>query len=102
VLPPVLEEGDYSTFKFWFENSIQDGMYYRNELFYRLHTAPSWSRARLFHYACRLAQHDHIVVTAAEETYSIWVSFRSPNLTASKLRKQLLPSYVCSHRGLLT
>ena len=96
MLPPVIEEGEYSPFKFWFEHTIQDGMYYQNELFYRLHTISSESRAQLYHYACQLAQHDYVVVTLTDDECSIWVSLRSPNITALSLRKQALPEFVYS------
>ncbi len=97
MLPPVLEEGEYSPFKFWFDNSIQDGMYYRNELFYRLHTISSESRARLYHYACKLSKHDCVVVTTTDDTCSLWVSLRSPNIAALRLRRQMLPTFVYPH-----
>lgn len=84
MLPPVIDEGEFFPFKFWFQGSIQDGMYYRNELFYRLHTVDINHRARLYHYACRLSLRDEIVVTATDTTCSIWVSLRSPG--ASNLR----------------
>lgn len=78
ALPPVILEGDFHPFKFWFKDSVQDGMNYRNELFYRLHTVELQKRAQLYHYACKLAQTDAVVVTASEKSYSIWVSLRSP------------------------
>ena len=56
-------------------------MYYRNELFYRLHTVDISNRARLYHYACKLAQRDTIVVSASDISCSIWVSLRSPGAT---------------------
>lgn len=78
VLPPVIDEGDISPFKFWFNNSIQDGMYYRHELYYRLHTADISKRAKVYHYACKMAQQSAIAVTASQQQCSIWVSLRGP------------------------
>jgi hypothetical protein len=91
VLPPVVNEGSVFPFKFWFNHTVQDGMYYRNELFYRLHTVGIGTRAQLYHYACRLARRDNVVVTASERQCSIWVSLRSPSVTALTLRRQPLP-----------
>lgn len=97
MLPPVVNEGDIFPFKFWFNNTVQDGMYHRNELFYRLHTVPLTSRAQLYHYACKLAQRDNVIVTAAPEQCSIWVSLRSPSVTALTLRRQPLPAFLQPH-----
>ena len=54
-------------------------MYYRNELFCRLQSVPARYRAQLYHYACRLAQKESVVVSAGTEQYSIWVGLRSPD-----------------------
>ena len=91
VLPPVVNEGTVFPFKFWFNNTVQDGMYYQNELFYRLHSVSIGTRAQLYHYACKLAQRDNVVVTASDQQCSIWVSLRSPSVTALTLRRQPLP-----------
>jgi hypothetical protein len=91
VLPPVVNEGSVFPFKFWFNHTVQDGMYYQNELFYRLHSVGISTRAQLYHYACKLAQRDNVVVTASAQQCSIWVSLRSPSVTALTLRRQPLP-----------
>ncbi|HEY9662593.1 MAG TPA: hypothetical protein V6C65_29415 [Allocoleopsis sp.] len=93
MLPPVIDEEDFFPFKFWFNNSIQDGMYYRNELYYRLHTADINQRARLYHYACKMAHYDTVVVTACDRTCSIWISLRSPSTKTIGSRKRNLPSF---------
>ncbi|RMF63475.1 MAG: hypothetical protein D6742_17475 [Cyanobacteria bacterium J069] len=77
MLPPVIDEGSFFPFKFWFKNRIQDGMHYRSELYYRLHTVESQQRARLYHFACRIAQRETVAVSANDHTCSIWVSLRS-------------------------
>lgn len=94
VLPPLIDESSIFPFKFWFEHTIQDGMYYQNELFYRLHTVPTSIRARLYHYACKLARKDTVLVTNADSMCSIWVSLRSPSITATHLRNQELPDFL--------
>ncbi|HEY9624487.1 MAG TPA: hypothetical protein V6C78_29290 [Crinalium sp.] len=76
-------------------------MYYRNELFYRLYSIDIKHRARLYHYACKLAQHDNVVVTATDVSCSIWVSLRSPSAIATNLREQELPLFLeCLEDGL--
>jgi hypothetical protein len=94
VLPPVIEESETFPFKFWLNNGIHDGMYYRNELFYRLHSVSLENRARLYHYACKMARNDIVVVTATADRCSIWVSLRSPSMMAQTLRDQPLPPFV--------
>jgi hypothetical protein len=93
VLPPVIAEGKAFPFKFWFHNSIRDGIYYRNELFYRLHTVNRPQRSRLYHYACKLARSSQVLVTASEQKCSLWISLRSPNLTAPDAIAHALPSF---------
>jgi hypothetical protein len=94
VLPPVIDEETLSPFKFWFNSSIQEGMYYRNELFYRLHSIEMRHRARLYHYACRLAQKEAVIVSATSTSCSIWLSLRSPHATASNLHSHGLPAFM--------
>ncbi|NJL36882.1 MAG: hypothetical protein HC840_05375 [Leptolyngbyaceae cyanobacterium RM2_2_4] len=94
MLPPVLDEGAISPFKFWFNDKIQHGMYFRSELFHRLHTVGIEHRARLYHYACRLSRHDTVVVTANNVDCSVWVSLRSSSITALSLRSELFPPLI--------
>lgn len=89
VLPPVVNERDISPFKFWFNDTIQDGMYYRSELYYRRHAANIRQRARIYHYACKLAHRTSVVVTTTTDHCSIWVSLRGEK-----------PKNLCSDRPL--
>lgn len=81
VLPPVLSEGNYHPFKFWFNDRLRDGLFYQNELFYRLQTLSATHRATLYQHACQLAQQDSVIVTASLTEYSMWISLRSPRLS---------------------
>ncbi len=96
MLPPIVNEHVLFMFKFWFNNNIQEGMYYKDELFYRLHTVELRYRARLYHYACTMAQQDTIIVSASEKKCSIWVGLRSPSVNPKTLRHQPLPQFVQS------
>lgn len=69
-------------------------MYYRNELFYRLHSVGPSDRARLYHYACKLAHQSSVVVTASAERYSIWINLRSPGITSDILGQQSLFQFI--------
>lgn len=77
MLPPVVDEGLVSIFKFWYGDRIQDGLYYRNELYYRVATVGLEQRARLYHHACRVSQTSYAVVTMTQIHCSLWVSLRS-------------------------
>lgn len=73
---------------------MQDGMYYRNELFYRLYSIDLKHRARLYHYACKLAQKDVVVVTSTDVSCSIWISLRSASAIAQNPYEQKLPTFM--------
>lgn len=69
-------------------------MYYRSELFCRLQSVPARYRAQLYHYACRLAQKESVVISAGAEQYSIWVGLRSPNAIELITGNCPLPSFL--------
>lgn len=93
MLPPVIDEGSSFPFKFWFKNSIQDGMYYRSELYYRLQTVDVQQRARLYHFACRIAQHEAVVVTTNQRSCSLWINLRSSLARDDQAIAQLLDDF---------
>ncbi|WP_416666353.1 hypothetical protein [Egbenema bharatensis] len=80
MLPTLLTEGNYHSFKFWFNHQIQDGLLYQNELFYRLKTVSASDRMPLYRSACIVARYDSVLVTVSRTEYSMWVSLRSPRL----------------------
>lgn len=91
MLPPVINEGDFFPFKFWFNSSIQDGMYYRSELYYRLHTVDVEQRAGLYLYACKLSQENTVVVTSTDKACSLWLNLRSSGATSFPNNSPLPP-----------
>ncbi len=68
-------------------------MYYRGELYYRLHSAGIALRARVYHYACKMILHENVIVTADEQSCSIWVSLRSETLKPIAARPVPLKSF---------
>lgn len=92
VLPPVVNERDISPFKFWFNDNIQDGMYYRSELYYRRHAADIGHRAKIYHYACKLSHRMGVVVTTTSRQCSIWISLRAEK-PKNLLSDRPLPSF---------
>jgi hypothetical protein len=91
VVPAVLDEAHICPFKFWFDNQIQDGMSYQNELFYRVLTTEIAARAHLYQYACRLSQSDRFVITANQNRCSLWVSLRNADCVALRFKDNPLP-----------
>lgn len=68
-------------------------MYYRHELFYRILTVPIHRRARLYHYACRLAQRGKVVVSTTDTYCKLWISLRNSTITADQTIEQSLPPH---------
>jgi len=86
VLPTVLTEGEFSQFRFWLDDEVQDGLCYEGEMFCRLFTVSTTYRAQLYHYACQFCKKESIVITLAENHSSLWLSLRSPNLSRFKAK----------------
>lgn len=88
MLPQVLPESQLHIFKFWFNGSVQDGLHYRNELFYRARTVNSSERTRLYQLACRLCDRNaDLVLSAIEDSCSLWISLRNQKLAVLALRQ---------------
>ncbi|HEY9663523.1 MAG TPA: hypothetical protein V6C65_34180 [Allocoleopsis sp.] len=91
VLPYVIHEGEVCPFKFWFNDSVRDGIFYRDELFCWLQTVAKSDRAKLYQEACRLAQRNVVVVTVGSKHCGLWVSLRSSDIVSLAQRHYLSP-----------
>ena len=80
MLPPVLTAGEYSSFRFWLGQNIQDGISYDGEMFCCLCTLSIDYRAELYHYACHLMKNESVVITVSDNHCQVWVNLRSLNL----------------------
>ncbi len=79
MLPLIVNEDDLSTFKFWFNENLQEGMHHRNELFCRLQIFDIRYRSLVYHLGCKLAQQGSVVVLSCGlDTCSLWASLRDP------------------------
>ncbi|HEY9877019.1 MAG TPA: hypothetical protein V6D29_01125 [Leptolyngbyaceae cyanobacterium] len=94
MLPQILPESRLSTFKFWFNGKVQDGLHYQHDLYYRARTVKTDQRSRLYQLACRLTErHARVVMTAGYSNYSLWISLRNQKLAAIALHQATqLPS----------
>lgn len=88
MLPQILPENRLSTFKFWFNGKVQDGLHHQHELYYRARTVEAKQRARLYQIACSLAgRRAGVVMTAGDSRYSLWISLRNQKLAATALHQ---------------
>ena len=90
MLPEILREDSVYLFKFWFNDSLKDGMHVRNELYYRLKKLPTSSRSRLYQVTCRLSQKGaDVLMTVDEEQCSLWANLRNQKVASHLLAERL-------------
>lgn len=83
MLPLVVKENSLFTFKFWFNDQIQEGMNYQQEMFCRLCTLAPQCRAQLYQFGCKLTQNGTpVVISITDQHCSLWVSLRDPIVKA--------------------
>ena len=76
--PLVISEKMVSTFKFWSDGQIQDGMNCRNELFGHLKTTNFQERNHIYELGWSLAQKGvEVVITVSDYQYTLWSNLRS-------------------------
>lgn len=86
MLPRVISESRTRSFKFWFDEGLQDGMHYANELYFRSQTQAVCRRAYLYQVACRLAdQGADVLVTVSSDHCSLWLNLRNQKSAAETL-----------------
>jgi hypothetical protein len=79
VLPIIIHETNVSSFKFWFESGLQDGLHHQDELYCRVATFPSQERARAYHLGCHIAESaSRVILTLSSEHCGLWISLRDP------------------------
>lgn len=92
MLPKVVLESEVQQFKFWFNNSLQDGVHFQNELYYRLKQTPVERRSYLYHLACRLSQHGaDVFLTTDDEQCSLWANLRNQKIVVDAVSDRLSP-----------
>ncbi len=97
VLPQIVEEKTLTPFKFWFNGSLQEGVHFQNELYYRLKQEPIEGRSKLYQSACRFAQQGAVVLlTVNEQQCSLWASLRNQEVAALNLSQRVSTSFPAS------
>ena len=83
MLPQVIRESQVQPFKFWFNNGLQDGIHYSDDLYYRLQGCEAAQRAQLYRLACKLSQRGaDVIVTVTSEDCSLWANLRNQKVAA--------------------
>jgi len=90
LLPRVIQENTIQPFKFWLSGSLQDGVHFHNELYYRLKQAPADARGQLYQLGCRLVQHGaDVFLSVSDENCSLWANLRNQKVAASAISDKL-------------
>lgn len=90
MLPKIVQEKQLQPFKFWFNDSLQDGVHFENELYYRLRQMPIAERSRLYHLGCKLTQNGaDVFLTASDAQCSLWASLRNQKAVANEVSAKL-------------
>ena len=91
MLPRVISETSVRPFKFWFNNQLQDGVHFQNELYYRLRHQPIEARSKLYQLACRLSQQGaDVIFIVGDQHCSLWASLRNQEVAAITLGQLLV------------
>jgi hypothetical protein len=98
-VPPILiNEEQVFSFKFWFDGNIHYGMFYQNELFFRLASFKPKQRPQVYQLGCKLARQNTLIALSCSETgCTLWGSLRSPLVKHILLNASLpeLPAQNC-------
>ena len=83
MLPKIVHESQVQIFKFWFNDGLQDGIHYQNNLYYRLSGYEGFSRAKLCQVGAKLSQQGaDVLLTLADQQCSLWANLRNQKVAA--------------------
>ncbi len=83
TVPSVVTEPQITRFKFYLDQSVQDGMTYQNELYRLAQAFPSRDRQTAYRYGCELVgQGVPTIISVSKQHYLVWISLRNPVATA--------------------
>ncbi|HEY9302512.1 MAG TPA: hypothetical protein VIQ31_40335 [Phormidium sp.] len=86
--PLVISEKMVSTFKFWSDGQIQEGMNCRNEIFGCLKTATLQGRQQIYDLGWTLSQKGmQVVITVSDYKYTLWSNLRCLGQSESLLEQ---------------
>lgn len=85
MLPLVVNEDKLFIFKFWFNEGLQEGTSYKNELYCRLQSFAIKCRPQVYRLGFQLGkQGAPVIISLMPDTCSLWTNLRDP-LTESTL-----------------
>lgn len=76
--PPMISEQQMTLFKFYMDQTVQDGMTYRNDLYRLARQFTRDERLEAYRFGCEL--HGQGVLTlfsVSKQGYTVWISLRS-------------------------
>lgn len=77
--PPVVTEPQIKRFKFYIDQSVQDGMTYQNELYRLVKEFTITDYYAAYHCGCDLiGQGVPTVISVSQQHYLVWISLRNP------------------------
>lgn len=86
MLPAIISEQFVRRFNFWASGEIQEGMYYGNELYRLVSTFHFRKHEQAYALGTDIAQHGkQTIITCSENSYAVWVSLRSCQLSKGEV-----------------
>lgn len=81
--PHVIPEQQITLFKFYMDQSVQDGMTHGNELYRLAKQFSPDNRLEAYRFGCELiGQGIPTLISASKQRYIVWISLRNPLATA--------------------
>lgn len=86
--PRILAENSVRVFKFWFGNSLRDGLHHGSELYFLSQTRSIQNRTRLYRLAHSLAfRGADVLVTVSQSHCRLWIGLRNQKLAIEDLER---------------
>jgi hypothetical protein len=77
-LPVLLIQDQVSLFKFWFNGNVQEGLRYRNKLFFKSELFQRYQRTEALELGYKISQKNiQTVITFSQLNYILWVDLQS-------------------------
>jgi hypothetical protein len=77
-LPVLLIQDQVILFKFWLNGNVQEGLQYRNKLFFKSQLFQCYQRAEALELGYKISQKNiQTVITFSELNYTLWVDLQS-------------------------
>ncbi len=90
MLSTTIPEPLVRCFKFWSDNEIKEGIYWREELYKLVSTFSPTERERAYALGVDISQHGKsTVITCSQDSYRVWVSL----ISCESVKQDVTPSF---------